>query len=110
MQAKSRLLDIGLLTLATVGPASRDPDMLRRLFKAGADAFRVNLSHGDHATHAKTIKAVRALEKEFNRPIAVLCEEVSTDYACAQEGSKRLRTMSCPEPPIGAFVAHAGFV
>ena len=60
--------------LATVGPASRDPDMLRRLFRAGADAFRVNLSHGDHETHAQTIKAIRALEKEFNRPIAVLCD------------------------------------
>ena len=60
--------------LATVGPASRDPDMLRRLFKAGADAFRVNLSHGDHDGHAACIKAIRALEKEFNRPIAVLCD------------------------------------
>ncbi|MXP42245.1 pyruvate kinase [Altererythrobacter soli] len=60
--------------LATVGPASADPDMLRRLLRAGADAFRVNLSHGDHATHAETIKNVRALEKEFNRPITVLCD------------------------------------
>jgi pyruvate kinase len=60
--------------LATVGPASKDPDMLRRLLRAGADAFRVNLSHGDHATHAETIKAIRAVEKEFNRPIAVLCD------------------------------------
>lgn len=60
--------------LATVGPSSRDPDMLRRLLQAGADAFRVNLSHGDHATHAETIKAIRALEKEFSRPITVLCD------------------------------------
>ena len=43
--------------LATLGPSSRDPEMLRRLFRAGADAFRVNLSHGDHKTHARTIKA-----------------------------------------------------
>ncbi len=60
--------------LATTGPASREPDMLRRLFKAGADAFRVNMSHGDHATHAETIRAIRALEKEFARPIAVFCD------------------------------------
>ena len=60
--------------LATLGPASSNPEMLRRLFRAGADAFRINLSHGEHKTHAKTIKAVRALEKEFNRPIAVLCD------------------------------------
>ena len=60
--------------LATTGPASRDPEMLRKLFRAGADAFRVNMSHGDHATHAQTIRAIRALEKEFGRPIAILCD------------------------------------
>ena len=41
--------------LATLGPASRDPDMVRRLFRAGADAFRINLSHGEHNDHAKVI-------------------------------------------------------
>ena len=60
--------------LATVGPASSSPDMLRRLFKAGADAFRVNMSHGEHAIHEKTIGAIRSLEKEFNRPIAILAD------------------------------------
>ena len=60
--------------LATVGPASREPDMLRRLFKAGVDAFRVNLSHGEQADHAQTMQAIRALEKEFNWPIAILCD------------------------------------
>lgn len=60
--------------LATTGPASRDPEMLRKLFRAGADAFRVNMSHGEHAIHAETIKAIRALEKEFGRPIAILCD------------------------------------
>jgi len=60
--------------LATLGPASRDPEMLRRLVRAGADAFRVNLSHGDHATHAETMAAVRAVEKEIGRPIAILCD------------------------------------
>ena len=44
--------------LATIGPASRDPDMLRRLFKAGADAFRVNMSHGEHSVHGETIRAI----------------------------------------------------
>ncbi len=60
--------------LATIGPASRSPEMLRKLFKAGADAFRVNMSHGSHADHEKTIKAIRALEKEFARPIAILAD------------------------------------
>ena len=60
--------------LATVGPASRSPDMLRKLVKAGADAFRVNMSHGEHADHGATITAIRALEKEFARPIAILAD------------------------------------
>ncbi|KPL68858.1 pyruvate kinase [Erythrobacter sp. SG61-1L] len=60
--------------LATIGPASRDPEMLRRLVLAGADAFRVNMSHGDHATHEETIKAIRALEKDLAHPIAILCD------------------------------------
>jgi len=60
--------------LATVGPASSDPAMLRKLFKAGVDAFRVNMSHGEHAVHAETIAAIRAMEKEFHRPIAIFCD------------------------------------
>ncbi|MBX7533696.1 pyruvate kinase [Qipengyuania sp. 1XM1-15A] len=60
--------------LATVGPASRSPEMLARLFKAGVDAFRVNMSHGEHSDHEKTIKAIRAMEKDFHRPIAILAD------------------------------------
>ncbi|MFA6220579.1 MAG: pyruvate kinase [Erythrobacter sp.] len=60
--------------LATVGPASRSPEMLARLFKAGVDAFRVNMSHGEHADHEQTIHAIRAMEKEFHRPIAILAD------------------------------------
>ena len=60
--------------LATLGPASRSPEMIGKLLRAGADAFRVNMSHGDHATHAETIAAIRAAEKDFGRPIAVLCD------------------------------------
>jgi pyruvate kinase len=60
--------------LATVGPASSSPKMLAALYKAGVDAFRVNMSHGDHALHAATIAAIRALEKDAGRPIAILCD------------------------------------
>lgn len=60
--------------LATIGPASRDADMLRRLLRAGADAFRVNLSHGEHADHAAAMRIIRRLEEEHARPIAILCD------------------------------------
>jgi pyruvate kinase len=49
--------------LATLGPASKDPAMLRRLLLAGADAFRLNMSHGEHSSHAEAIAAIRNLEK-----------------------------------------------
>jgi pyruvate kinase len=58
--------------VATVGPMSASPDMLRRLFLAGVDVFRMNFSHGERADHAAVYKAIRALERECNRPIAVL--------------------------------------
>jgi len=60
--------------LATLGPASRSPEMIEKLLRAGADAFRVNMSHGDHATHAETIAAIREVEKSLGRPVAVLCD------------------------------------
>jgi pyruvate kinase len=60
--------------LATLGPASCSPEMIGKLLAAGADAFRINMSHGDQATHALTIAAIRAAENSFGRPIAVLCD------------------------------------
>jgi pyruvate kinase len=58
--------------VATVGPASSSPEMLRRLFLAGVDVFRLNFSHGRHEDHAKVHAAIRALEKETGRPIGIL--------------------------------------
>ena len=55
--------------LATVGPASRSPEMLRRLFLAGADTFRLNFSHGSHDDHRQAFDAIRALEAEFGQPV-----------------------------------------
>jgi pyruvate kinase len=58
--------------LATLGPASSDPRIIRRLMLAGADAFRINMSHGTQAQKAKLVEAIRALEKEFHRPTTIL--------------------------------------
>jgi pyruvate kinase len=60
--------------LATLGPASCSPEKIGELLQAGADAFRVNMSHADHATHAETIANIRAVEKAFGRPVAILCD------------------------------------
>lgn len=58
--------------VATVGPASNSPEMLKRLFMAGVDTFRLNFSHGTHEDHAKVHAAIRALEAEVGRPIGIL--------------------------------------
>jgi pyruvate kinase len=58
--------------IATLGPASSDPAMIRRLFEAGADVFRLNFSHGTQEDHKRRLEAIRALEAETGRPIGVL--------------------------------------
>ncbi len=60
--------------VATLGPASGNPDMMRKLFEAGVDMFRMNYSHGTHEAHAKNMETARELEKEFGRPIAMLAD------------------------------------
>ncbi len=60
--------------VATLGPASSAPDAIRGLHEAGADVFRFNMSHGDHAGHAARYKIVRALERDCGRPIGVMLD------------------------------------
>jgi pyruvate kinase len=60
--------------LATLGPASDTPEMIRALAEAGADAFRLNMSHGSHADHAQRVAAIRALEAELERPTTILVD------------------------------------
>ncbi|MCB1478418.1 MAG: pyruvate kinase [Rhodobiaceae bacterium] len=58
--------------VATLGPASSDKEMIRRLFDAGVDVFRLNFSHGSQSDHALRMEILRDLEKESGRPIGVL--------------------------------------
>ena len=60
--------------VATLGPASSDLAMIRRLFLAGADVFRMNFSHGSREDHAARFAAVREVERETGRPIAILAD------------------------------------
>ena len=60
--------------LATLGPASDTPEMIRQLAEAGADAFRINMSHGSHEDHARRIAAIRALEAELERPTTIVAD------------------------------------
>ena len=58
--------------IATVGPASWDPDVLEQLIAAGADVFRLNFSHAGPERHGQTIEAIRAAAARAGREVAVL--------------------------------------
>ena len=60
--------------LATIGPASDTPAMMRALFDAGADVFRINMSHTSHETLARLHAGLRALGRETGRPIGILAD------------------------------------
>ena len=60
--------------VATLGPASSTPEVLARLFAAGADVFRLNFSHGSHEDHAERIAMIRELEGQVGRPIGILAD------------------------------------
>lgn len=60
--------------VATLGPASSNPEMLSNLLHAGADVFRLNFSHGSHEDHAKNIAMIRELETKTGRPIGILAD------------------------------------
>src|SRR5918994_1572924 len=60
--------------LATLGPASSGPERVRALHDAGADAFRLNFSHGTHEQHAERYRATRAVEETTGRPIGIIAD------------------------------------
>ena len=60
--------------IATLGPASSSPEVMARLFQAGADVFRLNFSHGTHEDHATRFQHIRELEERFDRPIGILSD------------------------------------
>lgn len=60
--------------VATIGPASRSPEAVLALARAGADVFRLNFSHGGPEDHAAAYKAIRDAEAALDRPLGVLAD------------------------------------
>ena len=58
--------------VATIGPASRDPEVLVRMVEAGMDVARLNFSHGSAEEHAETAQRVRAAADRAGRSVAIL--------------------------------------
>src|SRR5580704_11858344 len=58
--------------VATIGPASRDPDTLTRMVEAGLDVARLNFSHGTREIHAENAERIRAAAERVGRQVAIL--------------------------------------
>jgi pyruvate kinase len=58
--------------VATVGPASRDPEMLRQLLEAGVDVFRLNFAHGTADEQAETVRRIRHVSAELGREVGIM--------------------------------------
>jgi pyruvate kinase len=81
--------------VATLGPASGEQAIISRLFEAGADVFRINMSHTSHARMRELVAAIRAVEAEHGRPIGILVDlqgpklrlgAFKNDYATIDKG------------------------
>jgi pyruvate kinase len=60
--------------VCTIGPASRSPQVIERMMRAGMDVARLNFSHGTHAEHAKSISLLRHTSGRLQKPIAILAD------------------------------------
>ncbi|MEO1093613.1 MAG: pyruvate kinase [Cyanobacteria bacterium J06638_28] len=58
--------------VATIGPATQEPDVLRSLIEAGATTLRLNFSHGTHDDHQRNVRLIRQLSFELNQPVGIL--------------------------------------
>ncbi|WP_448570415.1 pyruvate kinase [Trichothermofontia sp.] len=58
--------------VATIGPATGKPDVLRELILAGATTLRLNFSHGSHDDHQRSIRLIRQVSFELNQPVGIL--------------------------------------
>ncbi|RNC81476.1 MAG: pyruvate kinase [Phycisphaera sp.] len=70
--------------VATIGPSSDSPEMVRRLITLGVRVFRFNFSHGSFDDHENRLKVVREVSKEMDRPIAVMADLPGPKIRCGQ--------------------------
>ena len=86
--------------VCTLGPATSTPEAIRTLVRGGMDLARVNMSHGAHEAHERSIEAVRAAAGEVGRPVAILADLAGPKI--------RVGTLETPiELEVGAVVVVA---
>ena len=73
--------------ICTIGPASENPEVFRRMCMEGLNVARLNFSHGTHEEHQKKIDMIKAVREELRLPIAIMLDTKGPEY--------RIRTFAC---------------
>src|SRR5262249_56657429 len=60
--------------VCTIGPASRDPRILKKLLEAGMDVARLNFSHGSYSEHLACIQTLRSIAQKLGRTVAIIAD------------------------------------
>jgi pyruvate kinase len=76
--------------IATLGPASQEPEMLEKVFIAGVDMFRINMSHSTHDMARHLLVSVRELAKKHRHPIGILCDLQGPKFRLGEFGGGRV--------------------
>src|SRR6056297_3451640 len=108
--------------VATLGPATAEPETLERLIGAGCDVVRVTFSHGDPDIHARRIRMVRAAAREMDTDVAVMADlsgpkiridrfrEGSVELEAGQRFTLFARATPPPGDAKGVGVGYLGLV
>lgn len=87
--------------VATVGPACREPRMLRELLEAGVDVFRLNMAHGQLHEHTQTVSDIRTISREADYPVGILVDLAGPKIRL---GEVHPDPLDCPRGAIFHFV------
>jgi len=105
--------------VCTIGPSSASPAVLKNLIVAGMDVARLNFSHGDHETHRKAARDVRAAADAAGRPIAIIADlqgpkirtgALDTSFMRLVRGRRVVLTAGKREGPADIEVSHRELV
>jgi len=98
--------------VATIGPATAAPDNIKLIHEVGVDAFRLNFSHGSHEDHARSVKAIRDVEKSSGNAIAIIADMQGPKLRVGpfKEGSIELRYGATVEIEAGTELGEDGLI
>ena len=93
--------------ICTLGPSSDSVDTIRDLATAGMNVARLNMSHGDHDSHLRTIRHIHDLRHELNHPVAVLLDLQGPAIRTGERrGNLELAVGEARKPAAGEALAH----